>query len=57
MMNIISQVSLLVGIVLLVVGYRKNNRHIMLAAGIVIFVAGSFNELAAGALAGWRGGY
>ncbi|KPN17404.1 hypothetical protein AO715_04970 [Xanthomonas sp. Mitacek01] len=46
---LILQVLLLVaGLVALVIGYRKHNRNLMLAAALVLLVAGSVSEFVSG---------
>ena len=47
-MFIISLVLLIVGIVLLVIGYRKNDRVLMLIAAILLFLAGGLEDLVKG---------
>ncbi len=51
---LIAQVVLLVtGIVLLVIGYRKENRNFMLIAAIFIFIAGGLESF----VEGWQEGF
>lgn len=46
---LILQVLLLVaGLVALVIGYRKHNRNLMLAAALALLVAGSVSEFVSG---------
>jgi len=49
------ELSLLVlGIVLLVVGYRTNRRNVLLSAAIVLFVSGALGSFAQGYVHGWH---
>jgi len=46
---LVLQVLLLVaGLVALVIGYRKHNRNLMLAAALMLLVAGSVSEVVSG---------
>jgi disulfide bond formation protein DsbB len=49
------ELSLLVmGIVLLVVGYRANRRNMLLSAAIVLFLSGALGSFAQGYVHGWH---
>lgn len=51
------QLALLaIGVALLTVGYRRNQRKLMLAAGIVLFLAGSADQLVGGFIDGLHQG-
>lgn len=47
---------LLAGLVLLVLGYRRDRRKILLVAAILLFFAGSIRPLASGFAKGWADG-
>ena len=42
----------LIGIVLLVVGYRRRNRNVMLSAAIILFMSAAVDSLVGGFLEG-----
>ena len=44
-----------VGLVLLLVGFAKNNRYILVAAGVLLFLGGAFPDFARGYLDGYSG--
>lgn len=46
-----------IGLVALVVGYRRNRRNVLLAAAIVLFLSGTVSEFATGFAHGWERGY
>ena len=45
----------LIGLVLLLFGFAKNNRYILVVAGIALFLGGAFPEFARGYLDGYGG--
>ncbi|EIL98381.1 hypothetical protein AB7849_02790 [Rhodanobacter sp. 115] len=47
---------LVIGVALLVVGYRRNERKLMLVAAIVLFLAGSGAQLVTGFVEGLHQG-
>ncbi len=47
-MHYLEIVMFVVGVVLLVYGYRKNNRNILLTAAITLFVSAGIESFAAG---------
>ena len=42
------------GVALLVIGYRKSNRDLLLAAALLLFTPGAIDSFASGFLAGFR---
>ncbi|MCY7313461.1 MAG: hypothetical protein LH491_07510 [Pseudoxanthomonas sp.] len=44
----------LIGVVLLVVGYRTRNRNMMLSAAIILFMSAAVDSLAGGFLEGFQ---
>ena len=44
----------LIGIVLLVVGYRRRNRNVMLSAAILLFMSAAVDSLVGGFLEGYQ---
>ena len=46
--------ALLIAIVVLAVGYRKNSRNLLLTGAIVLFIAGVANETAQGLIDGFH---
>ena len=44
----------LIGLVLLVVGYRSRNRNVMLSAAILLFMSAAVDSLVGGFLEGYR---
>jgi len=46
----------LIGVLLLVIGYRKNNRNILFVAAIAMFVSGSIGDFAHGFANGYLDG-
>ena len=44
----------LIGLVLLVVGYRSRNRNVMLSAAIILFMSAAVDRLVGGFLEGYR---
>jgi hypothetical protein len=52
MTNTISYVLEIIGLVLLVMGYRKSNRNLMLAAALLLWFGGSFNGFVSGLVDG-----
>jgi hypothetical protein len=56
MTNALSYLLEIVGLVLLVIGYRKSNRNLMVAAALLLWFGGSFNEFANGFVNGWTDG-
>ena len=44
----------LIGLVLLVVGYRSRNRNVMLSATIILFMSAAVDSLVGGFLEGYR---
>ncbi|MEG2802981.1 hypothetical protein [Stenotrophomonas sp.] len=52
----ILEISLLcVGLVLLVVGYRRNHRNLMLVAALVLMSFGTLQDVGRGFVDGYRG--
>ncbi|MDQ3494368.1 MAG: hypothetical protein M3485_02255 [Pseudomonadota bacterium] len=45
----------IVGVVVLVVGYRKNQRNVLLAAAILLFLAGALGSFVDGIIEGYDG--
>lgn len=45
----------LVGLVLLLFGFARNNRYILVVAGIALFLGGAFPDFARGYLDGYGG--
>lgn len=48
----ISPILALVGLALLLYGFRKNNRVILVAAGFTLFLAGTITDMVEGFVAG-----
>lgn len=48
-------VLVVAGFAVLVVGFRRNNRNILLAAGIVLFLSGALPDFVRGVEAGYSG--
>lgn len=48
----IESVLVLIGLILLVIGYRKSNRNVLLVAALVLLTSGTFNDFAEGFWAG-----
>ena len=44
-----------IGIAFLVIGYRKDNRNLMLTAAIVLFLSGALSNAVEGFIDGYRG--
>ena len=44
----------LIGIVLLVMGYRKRNRNLMLSAAILLFLSAAMDSLVSGFVEGYE---
>ncbi len=44
----------LIGLVLLVVGYRSRNRNVMLSAAIILFMSAAVDSLVGGFLEGYN---
>jgi hypothetical protein len=44
-----------VGLALLLIGFARNNRYILVVAGISLFLGGSFPDFARGYLDGYNG--
>ena len=55
-MPIVSIILYVSGIVLLVIGYRKNNRDLMLIAAIILLLAGGLDDIGKDFLDGLRDG-
>ncbi len=53
-MVIASIIFLVTGIVLLVIGYRKDNRKLMLIAAIILFLASGFEDYVLSFIEGFR---
>lgn len=47
-MFLIESVLFVVGVILLVVGYRKNDRNLLLAAAVVLLLVGGLSDFAGG---------
>lgn len=45
----------LVGLALLLYGFAKNNRYILVAAGVALFLGGALPDFARGYLDGYQG--
>jgi ABC-type amino acid transport system permease subunit len=43
-------ILLIVGIVLLIIGYRKTDRNLMLAAAVVLWLSASIHDIVSGAI-------
>jgi uncharacterized protein YqgC (DUF456 family) len=54
--SVIGAVLLVAGVVLLFAGYAKNNRNVLLLAGILLLVAAILADLTGGFVAGVRSG-
>jgi hypothetical protein len=54
-MNSISIILEIVGLVLLVIGYQRSKRNIMLAGAILLWFGGSLGDFARGFIDGIRG--
>ncbi|HZX69876.1 MAG TPA: hypothetical protein VFE77_03575 [Rhodanobacter sp.] len=53
-MEYIQSVLLVVGVIVLVVGYRKNQRNLLLSAAVVLFLAGTVGNFTQGFLDGFN---
>lgn len=42
---------------MLIAGYRRNYRNLMLAAALVLWAGASFNEFSRGFMDGWTNGF
>lgn len=47
-MTYIEVALLLLGVIALAVGYRKNHRNLLLSAAVILFLAGAVGDLASG---------
>ena len=47
-MDYIEAALFIVGVVALVIGYRKNQRNVLLSAAIILFLAGTVGDFAEG---------
>ncbi|PBJ81596.1 hypothetical protein CMZ84_15525 [Lysobacteraceae bacterium NML93-0399] len=47
-MLVLQVLLLAIGLVILVIGYRKHHRNLMLAAALVLLLAGSVSEVVSG---------
>ena len=56
-MTYIEIVLLVVGVITLVVGYRKHRRNLLLSAAIVLFLAGAIGDLVHGFNDGFTAGW
>ncbi|QNN48224.1 hypothetical protein H9L17_12765 [Thermomonas brevis] len=45
---------LVAGVAVLVIGYRRNDRNLLLAAAILLLLAGALGGMVEGFLEGWR---
>lgn len=55
-MEYIEIILLVVGVIALIVGYRKNQRNVLLFAAIVLFLAATVGDFAHGILDGYNTG-
>ena len=53
-MDFVELALFVAGVAVLVVGYRKNDRNLMLAAAILLLLAGALGGMVEGFLDGWR---
>jgi uncharacterized membrane protein len=53
-MYVIEITLFLIGLVLLVVGYRSRNRNVMLSAAILLFLSAAVDSLVGGFLEGYQ---
>ncbi|HEY9511377.1 MAG TPA: hypothetical protein VIQ48_02265 [Rhodanobacter sp.] len=51
-MNYIELALLVIGAVVLVLGYRKNQRNVLLAGAMLLFLAGTVGDFSSGFIAG-----
>jgi hypothetical protein len=56
-MTYIEIVLLVMGVIALVVGYRKHHRNLLLSAAIILFLAGATGDLARGFHDGFNAGW
>jgi len=56
MADILSYLLEITGLVLLVLGYRRNNRNLLLAAALCLWIGGGINDFARGFLDGANAG-
>jgi hypothetical protein len=55
MTNTFSYILEIIGVILLVVGYRKSSRNLMAAAAVLLWLGGSFNDFVGGFTTGVHG--
>lgn len=55
-MKYIELLLLVVGVVVLVVGYRRSSRNLLLSAAIMLFLAGTLGDIVHGFQDGYRQG-
>jgi hypothetical protein len=55
MTNTFSYILEIIGVILLVVGYRKSSRNLMAAAAVLLWFGGSFNDFVGGFTTGVHG--
>jgi len=53
-MDFVELALLVGGVAVLVIGYCKNNRNLLLAAAILLLLAGALGGMVEGFLEGWR---
>ena len=53
-MQIVEIVFFIVGVLLLVVGYRKNSRNILLTGAIILFLSGAVGSAVEGFISGYQ---
>jgi hypothetical protein len=53
-MDFVEIALLVAGVAVLVIGYRRNDRNLLLAAAILLLLAGALGGMVEGFLEGWR---
>lgn len=56
-MRYVELALLVAGVAMLVVGYRKRHRNLLLSAAIVLFLTGAIGDIAHGFVAGFADGF
>jgi hypothetical protein len=56
MIDAISYLLVVLGILLMIAGYRRNNRNMLVLAGLILCVSAGLGEFVHGFMNGWHAG-
>lgn len=55
-LKVVEVILELLGVALLIIGYRKNRRNVLLAGALILWIGGGISDIVRGAMDGYKDG-